>query len=93
MGASIKCYSKLTQFLSVLYYGRGGYVAGNVTAFNTNGNDLVRNSGGNAIVVTIQYRLGLFGFLSGQKVKDGGVLNAGLCKCVEMMMYRSVIHL
>ena len=65
---------------SVVYYARGGYILGNATAFNTNGNDLIRNSGGNAVVVIIQYRLGVFGFLSGQKVKDGGALNAGLCK-------------
>jgi len=28
--------------------------------------------------VVIQYRLGLFGFLAGAKVKSGGALNAGL---------------
>jgi len=45
-----------------------------------NGNDLIREAGGNVVVVVIQYRLGAFGFLAGQKVKDGAVLNAGLCK-------------
>lgn len=43
------------------------------------GNDLIREAGGNVVVVVIQYRLGLFGFLAGQDVKDEGVLNAGLC--------------
>ena len=43
------------------------------------GNDLIREAGGDVVVVVIQYRLGLFGFLAGQDVKDGGVLNAGLC--------------
>lgn len=44
------------------------------------GNDLVRESGGSAIAVLIQYRLGLFGFLAGSDVKRGGVLNVGLRK-------------
>ncbi|KAF4613472.1 hypothetical protein D9613_008005 [Agrocybe pediades] len=42
------------------------------------GNDLVRASGGEVVAVAIQYRAGLFGFLAGQKVKEGGALNAGL---------------
>ncbi|KAF8969096.1 Alpha/Beta hydrolase protein [Flammula alnicola] len=54
----------------------GGYVGGSASGFT--GNDLLRESGGGVIAVVIQYRLGLFGFLSGQKVKDGGALNAGL---------------
>ena len=45
-----------------------------------NGNDLVRESGGGVVAVVIQYRLGVFGFLSGEKVKEDGALNAGLCK-------------
>ncbi|KIY64476.1 alpha/beta-hydrolase [Cylindrobasidium torrendii FP15055 ss-10] len=40
--------------------------------------DLVPESDGQVIVVSVQYRLGLFGFLAGQSVKDSGVLNAGL---------------
>ena len=32
------------------------------------------------MAVFIQYRLGVFGFLPGGKVKEGGALNAGLCK-------------
>ena len=65
-----------TQFL--FYHDRGGYIFGNASQYA--GNDLIRESGGNVVVVVIQYRLGLFGFLPGQKVKDGGALNAGLCK-------------
>jgi len=64
----------------LLPHDRGGYVLGNATVYGTNGNDLIRKSGGNVVVVVIQYRLGLFGFLPRQKVKDGGALNAGLCK-------------
>jgi len=67
--------------LSIFSHCSGGYVVGNATVYGINGNDLIRKSGGNVVVVIIQYRLGLFGFLPGQKVKDGGALNAGLCKC------------
>jgi len=45
-----------------------------------NGNDLLREAGGGVVAVIIQYRLGVFGFLPGEKVKEGGALNAGLCK-------------
>jgi cholinesterase len=48
-----------------------------------NGNDLVREAGGGVVAVFIQYRLGLFGFLPGEKVKEGGALNAGLCKYLD----------
>lgn len=41
-------------------------------------NDLIRDSGNKAIVVVIQYRLRLFGFLAGASVKAQGALNAGL---------------
>ena len=33
---------------------------------------------GNMIYVSMQYRLGLFGFLSGAQIAQDGVLNAGL---------------
>ncbi|KAH6909222.1 Alpha/Beta hydrolase protein [Coprinopsis sp. MPI-PUGE-AT-0042] len=42
------------------------------------GTELIKRAGGNAIVVVIQYRLGVFGFLSGAEVKGDGALNAGL---------------
>ncbi|KAF9018604.1 alpha/beta-hydrolase [Hymenopellis radicata] len=60
----------------VVWIHGGGYVAGSESFFT--GGDLVRESGGEIIAVTIQYRLGLFGFLAGQAVKDGGILNSGL---------------
>jgi len=55
---------------------RGAYLFGG--AYQFNGEDLIRHSGGNAVVVVLQWRMGVFGFLSGSKVRDGGVLNAGL---------------
>ena len=47
----------------------------------TSANDLIRAPGEGAIVVAVQYRLGLFGFLSGQAVKGDGELNVGLRPC------------
>lgn len=38
--------------------------------------EIVKLSNDNAIVVLIQYRLGLHGFLAGKEVKKDGALNA-----------------
>jgi carboxylesterase type B len=46
------------------------------------GSDLLKGAHNAFIVVVIQYRLGLFGFLSGTGVKEGGGdFNVGLCAC------------
>jgi carboxylesterase type B len=45
-----------------------------------NGNDLVHEAGGGVVAVFIQYRLGVFGFIPGEKVNEGGALNAVLRK-------------
>ncbi|KZP26483.1 alpha beta-hydrolase [Athelia psychrophila] len=60
----------------VVFIHGGGYVSGSVAAYPQT--DLTVDSGNNAIVVLIQYRLGVFGFLSGPEVKANGALNAGL---------------
>jgi Carboxylesterase family len=72
-----------TNFSLIIFFlfARGGYVEGNASQFN--GNDLVREAGGGVVAVIIQYRLGVFGFLPGEKVKEGGALNAGLCKYLD----------
>ncbi|KAA1475667.1 alpha/beta-hydrolase [Dentipellis sp. KUC8613] len=54
----------------------GGYDGGNVSIYPAQ--DFVKESNFSVVSVNIQYRLGLFGFLGGQKIKDGGALNAGL---------------
>ncbi|KAJ6462025.1 Alpha/Beta hydrolase protein [Mycena vitilis] len=61
---------------TIVWIHGGGYVLGSASQYN--GADLVQDSNNEAVVVVIQYRLGLFGFLAGQQVKDGGALNAGL---------------
>ncbi|KAF5360983.1 hypothetical protein D9756_005140 [Leucocoprinus leucothites] len=60
----------------VVWIHGGGYFGGSASLYD--GNDLTPQAGGNVVSVVIQYRLGVFGFLSGQKIHDGGVLNAGL---------------
>ena len=64
---------------------RGGYAGGG--AFEYVGDNILRKSGGGVILIVIQYRLGLFGFLPGQRVKDGGQLNAGLRKLFMVWIF------
>jgi carboxylesterase type B len=45
---------------------------------NFNGSLLVKNSGMNMIVVTLNYRVGLLGSLASKEVVEGGSLNSGL---------------
>ncbi|QIW96956.1 hypothetical protein AMS68_002474 [Peltaster fructicola] len=54
----------------------GGYTLGNAQSYP--GDALVHASNGSVVYVSIQYRLGLLGFLGGSTVADNGVLNAGL---------------
>ncbi|KAF8168644.1 Alpha/Beta hydrolase protein [Mycena galopus ATCC 62051] len=54
----------------------GGYLAGQASAYD--GEDVINQSNRGVVVVIIQYRLGVFGFLPGAKVKANGGLNAGL---------------
>ncbi|KAJ7178153.1 alpha/beta-hydrolase [Mycena filopes] len=60
----------------VVYFHGGGYDAGSVSLYPVH--DFVTLSGFGVVAVAIQYRLGVFGFLPGQKVKAEGDLNAGL---------------
>ncbi|KAF6759864.1 Alpha/Beta hydrolase protein [Ephemerocybe angulata] len=68
----------------VVWFHGGGYVSGSASwpGFAPGGvydaDEIVKLSNDNAIVVLIQYRLGLHGFLAGKGVKKDGALNAGL---------------
>ena len=64
--------------MDLICYFRGGYVTGSAAPFN--GDHLVELSGKRVVMILIQYRLGVFGFLSGKAVKEGGDLNVGLCE-------------
>ncbi|GAA5875393.1 hypothetical protein JCM3774_002974 [Rhodotorula dairenensis] len=55
----------------------GGYAAGSA-AQGSDFAEFITNAGGDIVVVTVQYRLGPFGFLAGQETADFGALNAGL---------------
>ncbi|KAJ7920201.1 Alpha/Beta hydrolase protein, partial [Mycena leptocephala] len=61
---------------TIVYIHGGGYVIGASSQFR--GSDLINQSNRGLVVVIIQYRLGLFGFLAGAAVKQNGALNAGL---------------
>ncbi|KAE9407596.1 alpha/beta-hydrolase [Gymnopus androsaceus JB14] len=52
------------------------YIIGNASMYP--GSDLLQEANNEVIAVLIQYRLGLFGFLAGNDVKENGDLNAGL---------------
>ena len=54
----------------------GGYTQGN--SYRVPGEALVNASAGSMIYVSIQYRLGAFGFLSSSDIKEDGQANVGL---------------
>jgi len=60
----------------VVWIHGGGYSQGNISQYP--GQNLVTDSHNRVIAVTIQYRLGAFGFLAGHEVQTRGALNAGL---------------
>lgn len=45
---------------------------------NWNASRIVETSGNNLVWVSFTYRVGLFGFLAGEEVREDGDLNAGL---------------
>ncbi|KAJ7262675.1 Alpha/Beta hydrolase protein [Mycena haematopus] len=61
---------------TIVWIHGGGYVLGSASDYN--GADIVQESNNGVVVVVIQYRLGLFGFLAGKQVESDGALNAGL---------------
>jgi carboxylesterase type B len=71
----------------VLMSSSGGYQFGDAVGYN--GTDQISTAKGGVVVVTISYRLGLFGFLSGKEVKKDGALNAGLCAFLASSGYEN----
>ncbi|KAF3392075.1 Secreted lipase [Talaromyces pinophilus] len=66
----------------VVWIHGGGYVSGSkdqaIEGGYYDGTSLIQQADNNLIVVTINYRLGAFGFLAGEPLRDQGVFNAGL---------------
>ncbi|EIW84339.1 alpha beta-hydrolase [Coniophora puteana RWD-64-598 SS2] len=76
-GATLPAEPTTTDGLPVLVWIHGGgYEAGYAAEFP--GNDLLIDSDNQMVVVVMQYRLGVFGFLSSNEIKAGGAVNAGL---------------
>ncbi|KAK7032240.1 hypothetical protein VNI00_013198 [Paramarasmius palmivorus] len=67
-----------TLLPTVVWIHGGGYISGSATRFTGPGSDLIQESNDGVVVVIIQYRLGVLGFLAGNQVKENGILNAGL---------------
>lgn len=63
--------------LPVYFYIQGGGFNGNTNP-NYNGKGLIIASGMNIIVVTLNYRVGPYGFLAGREVARDASLNNGL---------------
>ncbi|KIJ51591.1 hypothetical protein M422DRAFT_26449 [Sphaerobolus stellatus SS14] len=54
----------------------GGYCADSNA--NYNGSELIQSTGNNMIFIGINYRVGPFGFLASEKIRENGDLNAGM---------------
>lgn len=54
----------------------GGFTQG--SSYAVPGSSMVNTSDGSIVYVSLQYRLGAFGFLSGSEVKENGQANVGL---------------
>ncbi|KAJ7448568.1 Alpha/Beta hydrolase protein [Mycena latifolia] len=67
-----------TKFVDEFVHSLGmiSYVGGAASGYN--GEDIIGQSNSGVVVVVIQYRLGVFGFLAGSAVQRDGALNAGL---------------
>ncbi|CCC04969.1 unnamed protein product [Sordaria macrospora k-hell] len=59
-----------------VFIGGGGYNA--LTNANWNGSEVVEKSRHNIVMLDFNYRVGMWGFLASQKVKNDGDLNVGL---------------
>lgn len=71
--------------LPVLVYIHGGGYAFGSASTGTDFAAFIKHTGTKMVVVNLQYRLGAFGFLAGQAMKDYGVTNAGLLDQVSRL--------
>ncbi|KAH6651446.1 Alpha/Beta hydrolase protein [Truncatella angustata] len=72
--------------LPVWVYIQGGGYATNSNA-DYNGTEVVVKSGHQIVFVNFNYRVGLFGFLASQAVREGGDLNVGLLDQRKLLLW------
>jgi carboxylesterase type B len=63
--------------LPVYFFIQGGGFSGNASP-NLDGTGLIEAADMGMVVVTLNYRVGLYGFLAGAEIEAGGSLNNGL---------------
>lgn len=75
-----------------VYLPGGGYSSNANVRYN--GSEIVQQSDNSIVFVYVNYRVGVYGFLAGEEIRQDGVLNAGLLdqrKALEWV--QSYIHL
>lgn len=72
--------------LPVWLYIQGGGYATNSNA-NYNGTEVIQASGQGIVFVNFNYRVGLFGFLASEEVRQNGDLNAGLLDQRKLLLW------
>ncbi|KAK1768319.1 Alpha/Beta hydrolase protein [Phialemonium atrogriseum] len=63
----------------------GGYVS--LTNANWNGTDVVQRSGNNIVMVNFNYRVGLWGFLASERLRQDGDLNIGMLDQRRLLLW------
>lgn len=62
-----------------------GYVS--LTNANWNGTDVVQRSGNNIVMVNFNYRVGLWGFLASERLRQDGDLNIGMLDQRRLLLW------
>ncbi|KAI4863858.1 carboxylesterase [Hypoxylon rubiginosum] len=73
---NVEAPANRTKLPVMVWIHGGGYGAGNNSLFPFS--EQIKTNGNSFIAVAIQYRLGVFGFLSSAEVAEKGVLNVGI---------------
>lgn len=66
-----------------VYFPGGGYAINSNTHYN--GTGVVEQSGHNIVFVYVNYRVGVYGFLASESIRQNGDLNAGLLDQVKAL--------